>query len=358
VIIDRVEWWEVEQLVHQEMVNSPEYAEAHPRWDMLPKFIVRLNTDEGQYGVGETSRGAQREQVVAGARALVGQDPLGLNLRQVPVGDGGGTAYRAFETAAFDLVGRIRHMRVGELLGGICREEVAGSYWAGLQAPDYSVTAARAAAEEGYGCMKIKITPGMDVVERVRLMHEAAPKLEFIVDAMQRYDDLGEMLQLVRDLEAYPVVCVEDPLPRDRLDWYRTMREDGPIPIAQHLGSVAQMLPALEADAVDIFNCSPNSLVGFVQMVDVAGAAGKPCWHGSGVDLGILDLAYIHACAVAPNATIPSDILSTPLHLDDFVVAMPPRSGDRIRVPTGSGLGGELDMAAVDEYQISMGEVR
>ena len=92
-------------------------------------------------------------------------------------------------------------------------------------------------------------------------------------------------------------------------------------------------------------------------MVDVAGAAGKSCWHGSAVDLGILDLAYIHACAVPEAATIPHDILSTPLHVDDFVLQMPGREGERIQVPTGPGLGGELDMDAVAEYLISSGEV-
>ena len=78
-------------------------------------------------------------------------------------------------------------------------------------------------------------------------------------------------------------------------------------------------------------------------------------WIGG--DLGILDLAYIHACAVPEAATIPHDILSTPLHVDDFVVQMPGREGERIQVPTGPGLGGELDMDAVAEYLISSGEV-
>lgn len=357
MIVERVEWWEVNQFVHQEMVNSPEYARTHERWDLSPKFLVRLHTGDGHYGVGESPRGTPRETIEAGARALLGQDPTALNLRSLPLTGDAARAYRPYETAVFDLVGRIRGMRAGDLLGGIARDEVVTSYWAGLQAPEYSVTAARAAADGGYGCLKIKIMHGMDVLERLRLMHEAAPEVHFIVDAMQRYDDLGEMLDLARRMEPYNVVCIEDPLPRDYLDWYRIMREEAPIPIAIHLGSTKQILEALKADAADIFNCSPSSMVKFVQMVDAAEAAGKPCWHGSGVDLGILDLACIHACAVVPNATVPSDILSTPLHLDDFVVEMPARRGDHIAVPEGPGLGGELDMAAVDQYLIAKGEL-
>ena len=58
--IDRIEWWEVDQFVHQEMVNSPEYAQTHEQWDLVPKHIIRLHTDDGHYGVGETSRGAAK----------------------------------------------------------------------------------------------------------------------------------------------------------------------------------------------------------------------------------------------------------------------------------------------------------
>lgn len=354
--IARAHWWEVDQFVHQEMVNSPEYSQAHERWDLVPKFLVRLETDDGHFGIGETPRGAKVEDVEAACRALIGADPRTLCLRRIPLGEASGTIYKGMEVAVFDLVGRIRGMRLGELLGGYCRDEVVCSYWAGLQNPEYSVAAAEAARDGGYSCLKIKITQGMQVVERLERMLAVAPDLHFIVDAMQRYDDLGQMLDLSRRIAPLNVICIEDPLPKDRLDWYRVLREEQPTPIALHLGSVAQMLPALQADAVDIFNCSPGSMVDFVRMTDVAGAVGKACWHGSAVDLGILDLSYIHVCAVADHATVPHDILSTPLHVDDFVVDMPAREGERVRVPSVPGHGGELDMAAVAEYLISEGE--
>jgi muconate cycloisomerase len=199
---------------------------------------------------------------------------------------------------------------------------------------------------------------GMDVVGRLETMLKVAPDLHFIVDAMARYDDLGEMLELSRRFADLQVICIEDPLPKDKLDWYRILREEEPTKIALHIGSARQILEAVEADAVDIFNCAGGTLWEWVDMVGLAGVAGKPCWHGSGVDLGILDLSYIHVCAVADNATVAHDILSAQLHLDDFVVEMPERDGERIRVPEGPGLGGELDMGAVREYLISEGEIR
>ncbi len=356
--IDRIEWWEVDQFVHQEMVNSPEYAEVHEQWDLVPKFIIRLHAEDGHYGVGETPRGTALADLEAACRSLLGVDPLALNLRRIPLSGSAGNVYRCVETAVFDLVGRMRSMRVGELLGGYCRNEVVSSYWAGLQNPEYSPAAAVGARDGGYSCLKIKVMHGMDVVDRLQRMLEVAPDLRFIVDAMQRYDSYDEMEQLARRCADLNVLCIEDPLPKDRLDLYKKLRGETGVSVALHLGSTRAVIEALTADAADIFNCSPGSMVEFVRMVDAASTADKPCWHGSGVDLGILDLAYIHATAVADGATVPHDILSTPLHVDDFVVQMPERRGERIAVPTGPGLGGELDMSAVEKYQRNRGEWR
>ncbi len=38
-------------------------------------------------------------------------------------------------------------------------------------------------------------------------------------------------------------------------------------------------------------------------------------------------------------------------------VEMPDRDGERVGLPTGAGLGGELDMDAVGEFTSSKGEV-
>jgi hypothetical protein len=87
------------------------------------------------------------------------------------------------------------------------------------------------------------------------------------------------------------VLCIEDPLPKARL----VQEAAG--------GSRHADRPALKFDARSY--------------------QGLGSRRGSGVYLGILGLSYIHATAVVEGATIPHDILSTPLHLDDFVVRMP-----------------------------------
>ena len=81
--------------------------------------------------------------------------------------------------------------------------------------------------------------------------------------------------------------------------------------------------------------------------------AGVPVWHGSGVDLGILDMSYVHACAAAPAATLPSDIVGNFLREDDLIVEPIRIEGGYAYVPDRPGLGVELDEAAVNRYAVT-----
>jgi len=68
-------------------------------------------------------------------------------------------------------------------------------------------------------------------------------------------------------------------------------------------------------------------------------AAGIPVWHGSEVDLGILDAASLHACAAVRNCTLPSDTVGTLLSEDDLILEPLEFCAGFARVPEGTGLG-------------------
>jgi L-alanine-DL-glutamate epimerase-like enolase superfamily enzyme len=98
-------------------------------------------------------------------------------------------------------------------------------------------------------------------------------------------------------------------------------------------------------------------MVTFVEMARLAGEAGIPCWHGSGNDCGPMDLSYVHACAAAANCTLPSDIMGNRLHVEHFLVEPIAFDGSWALLPAAPGLGGELDMAAVERQLIRRGDV-
>jgi muconate cycloisomerase len=114
---------------------------------------------------------------------------------------------------------------------------------------------------------------------------------------------------------------------------------------------VSSSLSKIPYEAVDCFNFN-SGIANLVRMADIADAAGIPCWHGSEVDLGILEAAYLHACAAARNCTLRSDILSELVREDDLILEPVRIQNGRAAVPQGPGLGVELDVRALEEFRV------
>lgn len=64
-------------------MHSPEFGPAG--WDQLPKLFIRLNTDEGLTGIGETHRGVPRSAVDACIERVIGLDPRKLTIQYLPL---------------------------------------------------------------------------------------------------------------------------------------------------------------------------------------------------------------------------------------------------------------------------------
>jgi L-alanine-DL-glutamate epimerase-like enolase superfamily enzyme len=92
-------------------------------------------------------------------------------------------------------------------------------------------------------------------------------------------------------------------------------------------------------------------MIQFVELAATAALAGMNCWHGSEVDLGILEMSALHAAAATPNCTVPSDIFGELVREDDLIVEPIRFERAHALVPQGVGLALELDRAAVERYR-------
>ena len=364
-------------------VHSASFGPAG--WDEVPKHIIRLNTDDGIYGLGETSRGTPEGAIQQGFNRLKGRDPLKLSLQNVFIDaamhrntampfrdvvaseDGGGTrdweslngwgtgaGYEAFEMAVFDIVGKIRGCPVHELLGGAYRDRVPADYWIGHQTPEESAVNARLGYERGFHGVKMKCTSDEPMVARVQAILEATDaSFKCTIDPNQRFYRPAEAIALAKQFEAVGNVGVlEDPMAKWNLNWYRQLRAATTIPVALHLANPHDIINAIKVEAVDIFNLG-GSMWQFVHNAAIADAAGIPCWHGSGNDLGIMEMAYLHAASVPRNCVMPSDFVGSWTREDDLIVdGIQFEKGEAI-VPTKPGLGCELDEDALKKYRIS-----
>jgi len=76
-----------------------------------------------------------------------------------------------------------------------------------------------------------------------------------------------------------------------------------------------------------------------------------PFWHGSEVDLGLLEASYLHVAAASRLCTLPSDIFGRLIREHDLLTTPLEYDGDgHFLVPRGPGLGVELDEDAVERY--------
>ncbi|HTS70625.1 MAG TPA: enolase C-terminal domain-like protein [Terriglobia bacterium] len=354
-------------------VNSPEardpmhmlVLDGRPAWqlqfDQIWKYIYRVQTDEGIEGLGESYRGVNPQVVDGIIASLIGVDPMKLNLRDLPVA--WSREYDGFEAAFFDLVGKKLGVPAYRLLGGAYRETVEVDFWTGRRTSADAIRKAREGFAAGFHGIKFKCNLEDDVVAWAEGVRSACgPAFRIVFDPNTRFERPAEVLRFARQLEAVGnVQCLEDPVPRWNLQWYRLLREKTTLPIALHVAlpylELGQMLQdttkAIQLEAVDYFNFNCG-IANFVRMADVADAAGIPCWHGSEVDLGILEASYLHACAAARNCTLRSDVFGELVREDDLIVEPIAIQNARARVPQGPGLGVELDREALEKYRVNL----
>lgn len=329
------------------------------QFDEIYKYIYVVKTDEGLEGLGESYRGVKPDTVDAIIQTLSGLDPMKMNLRELPLP--WSREYDGFEAAIFDLVGKKLRVPAYQLLGGAFRDWVDIDYWTGRRTTPDAVRMAREARSAGFKGMKFKCSLQDDVGAWAEGIADACGQgFRIVLDPNTRFERPAEVLRFSRRLEeAGNIRCLEDPVPRWNLRWYRLLREKTNIPIALHvalpymeLGQTLQdAIRAIQLEAADYFNFNCG-LANFVRLADIADAAGIPCWHGSEVDLGILEASYVHASAMARNCSLPGDIFGELVREDDLIVRpLEIRSG-RVRVPREPGLGVELDRAAAEKYRV------
>jgi muconate cycloisomerase len=332
------------------------------QFDELPKLLLRLDLDNGVSGWGECYRDHDWRMVEAIARALLGLRLGDFPLQRLPVAYC--REYDGFECAVWDAFARAREVRLVDLLGGPVREKVWIGAWTGHRFPGEVGELARRYAALGYDCLKFKSDLEDDVAAWCREAAAAAPGMQVIIDPNERWLYPAEVRRRLDALrEIGNVMCLEDPLPRWQLGEYARLRAYSSIAIVLHV-SLPYLLhgqrpkdavQALQAEAVDGFNFN-GGLVGFQRLAHLAAAAGLPCWHGSELDLGILEARYLHSAAAAQTCVWPSDIFGRLIREHDLLAQPLTMEPPFATLPQGAGLGVTPDLEAIQHYQTAKQE--
>jgi L-alanine-DL-glutamate epimerase-like enolase superfamily enzyme len=339
-----------------------------------PYIIVKVHTDEGLVGLGEstgtptwsgeTQWGGKHILDDLIAPTIIGIDPMAIatilqTMERVVKGQPFVKA--AVEMACWDITGQAAGLPLCQLLGGTDHDSVHLKFVTSASDPDDASAVATWAVEQGFDTIKIKvgIDPAADIA-RIRTVREAVgPQVRIGVDANTGWT-LHDAITTGRRLEAYDLLFIEQPVGDKNPRWLAQVRAalHTPIVADESVFTLWDALAVVQAEAADVISVYPGKNGGITntrKIAAVAEAAGLACLVGSNLELGVASAAMLHVALATPviaSERYPCDIIG-PLYQADDLLTEPLRiEAGRIYRPAGSGLGVQLDEAKLAHYRV------
>ncbi|MBW8788118.1 MAG: mandelate racemase/muconate lactonizing enzyme family protein [Rhizobium leguminosarum] len=324
-------------------------------------LFLKIDTDEGITGIGECSGWPRVVEAAIHdlAPLLIGEDPahterLWQKMHIAMMGHGmlgtvGGGAMTGIDMALWDIKGKALGVPVWMLLGGKVRDRI----------PIYSHanTPEHALALKARGIKAIKCGGVADPVRKVAALREA------VGDDMDIAIDLhgppwltpADACRLVRALEHYELMWVEDPIAPENIDGYRRIRDAAHVPLAagERSATIFGERELIEKELVDVIQPDTGRAGGITQMKKIAAMAEahhiQMAPHSG--SLGpVAEYAALHLLAAIPNALILERLDDDWEGRRQTIVPHPQQVDGLIAVPNGPGLGCDIDEAFVARF--------
>lgn len=354
----------IDDHVASPMARYPEYRETRTSWgiDVLGSFIVEIESESGEVGVGVSTGGVPACWIVEKhlAQFVEGRDPARRELiwdqmfhATLYYGRKGVTlnAISAVDLALWDLVGRQRQLPVYEMLGGSVRDELV--FYATGTRPDI-------AQQLGFIGGKMPLHHGPAEGERgLRANLDLATRAREQVgdDFWLMYDcwmalDVDYTLRLIDGLAELRFKWVEEFLPPDDYWGYAEVRRRKPptilVTTGEHEATRWGFRMLLEMGCADIIQPDVGWCGGLTELQRISALADAYAIpvipHGSSV------YSY-HFVVTRPNSPVTEFIMMAP-EADEVVPMFSPLllhepvpENGRLRLADRPGFGVELNRA-------------
>ena len=357
------------------------------------RTVIEVETTDGLVGLGETlgTEDVFRLTTQLAGRWL-GTDPLDRRARQFAFarsvfdnrnGRNGWSAFAGLEMASWDLAARRLDLPLAALWGGavrsaipvvsplpalvlsdaVDRHSIAARFGELDNVEPVIQFAVRLARDSGFSHFKYKSAgsdPGWDLRVMTRLRESLAPETRLRFDPNAAYP-VAQAIALCRELDPLGLEFYEDPT--DDLEGLAGLRGQvrGKVATNMFVVQVDHLPAAIRRGAVDVVLADVFMWGGidrFRAMVPVATSFDLEVGIHSLFETGIGTALNLHLAASTPEITRAND---TGLHYlardviagDGFSIA----AGAMV-VPSGPGLGVDLDQAAMEELSIEEQVVR
>jgi len=351
-------------------------------------MLIRVQTDNGLvgYAPGQGTEGARNGIASVVAPFLEGRTLSDPDALRVHFFEGPGRSpelqrcYCAVEIALYDLAGKAKGVPVSELVGGRVRDRIRLYGSAGMyMSPEKYADEAGAIAKLGFRAYKMRsgIGPEQDLESVRRIRDAVGPDFDLMVDAHTwwRMDDRNYVPstidKLTEELGRHNIAWLEDPLPPADREGYRRLKELDFLPIAAgvHEPDEPGYLDLIATDSIDYLQMDIVDQGGYPSarrlLTEISRASLKFAFHSWGTALEVIAAAHLgvcwpdqicewleYPCYSAPSRAgmypfpLAAEVLKEPLQLDQ----------GHLIVPTGPGLGVEVDESVIERYPWIPGE--
>jgi galactonate dehydratase len=360
----------------------------------LPRTLwIRIHTDEGLIGLGETYIHAEAAramiQDVYAPEFLLGKDPSQIEShwrsmfdRSSFVGWSGAEirAISAIDIALWDILGQYTQQPIYQLLGGASRDRIpiynTCNHEEMIDFPDEPVALAQDLMSDGIRAMKIWPFDAFASQSGGQAIHLA--DLERAIKPIRKIrEDLGKAIEIAvefhgnwnlpcairiaRALEEFQVLWLEDPMNPDHLDAYEHLVDETNIPLmlSERLMTRYQFLPIMQRKLAQIINPDVEWCGGISEAKKIASLAETfhlpVAFHNYGGP--ILNFASAHVAANINNLMMLEtgrDLIS---QWTEDIITQPIRiSNGYMMLPEGPGLGVSLspDLLEREDLEISV----
>jgi galactonate dehydratase len=358
---------------------------------------VRIHTDSGTYGTGETFPAPDSEKAIVlrdFAPVLLGRDPRDIEriwldlFTHIQYRGWAGAEMRAIsaiDVALWDLLGKSTGLPAYMLLGGQCWDSIPiynTCYDDGYDFNKQSAELAKDLMQAGITAMKIWPFDGIAIrnrgqsitsaemaegVEPVRRIREAVGEKMQIMVEFHGFWNLPCAVQIARALEPYNVAWLEEILPQDNIAAYELLARQikQPLCISERLMTRWGYRELLERQAASIIMPDLAWCGGLTETKKIAAAAHTyylpVAFHNCAGP--ITHFASWHLAMATPNLRI---LESVRRHYSERYIPIVSTTGapnkGRLEVPPGPGLGveikedflrsGKVQIESVDEQNV------
>ena len=331
--------------------------------------IVKVTTDDGLVGWGESHHGRAHTAVAALLQTTLKQLVLGMEatdtvgvwakiyrgqLASHGMGAGCALAMSGLDMALWDIRGKAAGLPLYKLLGGASRgvPAYAGGVALGYQPPDELVEEARPHIEAGYRAVKLRVgdTVGRDIARMEAVRAAFGAEMDILTDANTAYR-LEDVRRVMPAMDALGIGWLEEPFPPHDARLYREARSYGrtPLAVGENHFTRFEFAPLLEQGSVGIWQPDLSKCGGITELLRIAAIASahKIPIHPHSSMTGLNQAATIHVLCALDNAGYFEADISKGNLFRDALVSTPWALGadGTVRPNETPGIGVEVDEA-------------